>query len=72
MPGTTPGPAKVDALSAAILAIHDVDCDSGTDCTEIIDQFGRYGRYAKAVLEALGIDPRTPVTMRERPAVKRD
>jgi hypothetical protein len=36
-------------------AIHDVDCDQGPDCPEVLTIEGRYGRYAAAALTALEV-----------------
>jgi hypothetical protein len=39
-----------EMLSAATRALHDVDCDP--ECGESLTTMGRYGRQAKAMLEA--------------------
>lgn len=34
-------------------AIHDVDCDQGPSCEEVLTTDGRYGRYAQVALTAI-------------------
>jgi hypothetical protein len=41
-----------DQVEAAMHAIHDIDCDGGKECHEVLDVKGRYGRYAKAAMVA--------------------
>jgi hypothetical protein len=44
----------VEPLIRATQAIHDVDCDEGPNCHEMLSVNGRYGRYAWAALTAVG------------------
>lgn len=42
-----------EELLAITRAIHDVDCDRGEGCGEVLTTEGRYGRYASAALAAV-------------------
>lgn len=55
-------------LLAATHAIHDVDCDEGPECYEVLTTEGRYGRWAAAALAAAdAVDPVRIALLAEHP-----